>query len=281
MISSNKIEEKKMNMENILTIDLGNSDMVTVVYRPDGEILYRDRVKSIKRSEEYDESSFSHIKDSCICEIDLVVLSCVVPAVRDRVIEILKATFQCEVLNVTPEYSGFNLGLEESRELGADFIASGWGALRKYDTPVIIVDMGTASKISVVEAPNKFLGGIIQPGLGTLIDVIAESIPHLPRVPLEKPDSVIGYSTETFLQSGIIFGAFESLRGLAERMERELGRDATIIFTGGYSNLYTDEDYIFDFDLVNIGLLEYALRCVAGDIRRAEEGLYNFLEQRK
>ena len=275
------LNEKKMIMKNILTMDLGNSDTVIVIYDLEGNVQYRKRQFSIKTSEGYDAESFIDILENYPVEVDLVVLSCVVPAVTEVVVTVLRSTFNCDVINVTAEYSGFSLGLEESAELGADFIASGWGALRKYKPPVIIVDMGTASKISIVDAPDKFLGGIIQPGLGTLAEVINSSIPHLPKVELTKPDSVIGYSTTTFLQSGIVYGAFESLRGMAERMERELGKECTIVFTGGYSNLYTDEDYIFHFDLVNIGLLEYGLRYEKGLIKRSVEGLYNFLEQRK
>lgn len=269
-----------MNMNNILTVDIGNSDIKTILYDDKKNELFRMRKKTIKDPELISEGIFLELKEKIGIKVDLIVLSCVVPAITKEIIHALNYAFNSEIINVTPEYSGFNLGLEESKELGADFIASGWGAMGNYNEPVIIIDMGTASKISVVDEPNKFLGGIIQPGLGTLISVINSSIPHLPKVPLEKPDSVIGYSTTTFLQSGIVYGAFESLLGLAKRMEKELGRECTIVFTGGYSNLYKEEPYIFDFDLVNAGLLEYGLRFKAGLIERSKTGFYNFINQR-
>lgn len=271
MISS---KEKEMSdlMENILTVDVGNSDIVFIIYNENKDIVYKKRIPTEKNPEFYKENTFKFIKEEFKENINLTVTSIVVPTIRENLKTSLREISNGEIVDVVPLYSGFDVGYEESKELGADFIASGWGALYSYKKPSIIIDMGTASKISVVDFPNKFLGGIIQPGIGQLVEIIHNNIPHLPKVQIKKPKTVIGFTTIEFIQSGIIYGAFESLLGLSERMKIELKKDAQIIFTGGYSNLYKDEkgDFVFDFDLVNKGLYVYGKNFQQGLIEKAK-----------
>lgn len=237
----------------LLTIDVGNSNTVFVVYKDNDEI-YSDRMITKK------QDSVSYYKQA-LNRIDLpiedVVLSSVVPGITQ---EVNRAVF--EVFEVVSKVlSGatikdFKINLEVPLEIGADFIATSIGASAKYDAPIIIADIGSATKLTLTSAPMVFDGGVILPGLGTSLNALTSFIPHLPKVPLVVPDRVVGNSTIGAIQSGVMYGLIAQIEGISDRMEKEHGKPCIKILTGGYGELIHSHlpGFIYEPSLLSEGL---------------------------
>ncbi len=239
----------------ILTIDLGNSSLYSIVYDLLGNKITSHRHDTLQEvNKDYYEFIFKNIQHDCQCQFSKIVLSCVVPKIKELVLEVLAELFECEIIVVDTTSVNLEIHLDNPLELGADFIASAYAALSKFEGPSIIIDMGTASKVSVVDHPNVFLGGIIQPGIRQQAIILNQNIPHLPKIQLELPKNVIGNNTIECIQSGIMHGALHSLIGLAHEIEKEIGKECNILFTGGYVNLYDTTKLNYMPDLLNDGL---------------------------
>lgn len=237
----------------ILTIDVGNSSTVSVWYQGD-EQLGVNRVLTEKNTPyEYYVSVFSKLN---ISPSDVVV-GCVVPSIS---VDLRNAI--CFVFNVNPYFVSydtvrdFECYLDNPREIGADFIATTVGAYNLYKSACIVVDVGSATKITVFNKEGSFEGGVIIPGLGISLESMIRSIPHLPMVEMNLPNSVIGKSTNHAIQSGVMNGCLMTIRGFTTAFLDEVGYPCTLVVTGGYSHAFKDAllNYHWSEYLVNEGL---------------------------
>lgn len=245
----------------ILTIDLGNSNIVSVLYDRDGNRLLDDRQMTIKEESyfKYREYLKDLLEDFGNPEIAAVTTSCVVPYLRACLREVIKDTlphakhFQVQ-RDMVPN---MDIHLTEPRELGADLIATAYGALSKYQQPTIIADLGSATKLTIVDQPETFLGGVIMPGISFQAKSLHQMIPHLPRMEVAKPDKIIGHDTMECIQSGIVNGTLAAIIQLAEQIEVEIGKECSWVITGGLAKLFRPEDlgrYEYDEFLLSDGL---------------------------
>lgn len=245
----------------ILTIDIGNSNIVSVLYDDEGAMLFTDRQETIKE-ENYRRyrTFFEQLNENFDQEaLTVITTSCVVPYIRSCVREVLRDMYpHAERYQLQTELvPDMKIMLKEPRELGADIIATSYGAFHKYQQPTIVADLGSATKISVVDEDKTFLGGIIMPGIAFQARSLHQMIPHLPEMEITKPDSIIGHDTMTSIQSGIINGTLAATIELAKEIEEELGRACTWVITGGLAKLFTATDlegYVYDEFLLNDGL---------------------------
>jgi type III pantothenate kinase len=246
----------------LLTLDIGNTNVVAVVYDKKKNRVFSSRFSTVKQ----DALKFytQWLKDNILplrdeWQISAYCLSCVVPSITDQVITALKQVLGIDGINVSvktvPE---FVIHLVHPEELGADFIATSYGAMAKYPLPIILADLGSATKISVLNAKGEFEGGIISPGVGISIDALNRFIPHLPEIKMEVPRHIIGKDTVSSMQSGWLYGTITSVEGMAEKIEHELGESATHVLTGGYSISLHHAFTGFSYDeyLLNEGLFE-------------------------
>ncbi len=145
--------------------------------------------------------------------------------------------------NLQPQIIGHNncgdlkILYQPAASVGADRLCGAVAAVSQYGSPVIVVDLGTATVFDVVNSESTYLGGVIAPGVATAVDALHRSTSLLPSVDLEFPESVIGSTTETAIQSGILHGAIEMIDGLIEKIWRALGTEATVVATGGFAPL--------------------------------------------
>ena len=135
--------------------------------------------------------------------------------------------------------TGLNICIDDPGQVGADLVVGAVAALKLAEPPLIVIDMGTATTITVVDEGNKFLGGAILPGLNLSMEALASGTSLLPRVSLDAPEKVISTNTVECMQSGAIYGSAAMIDGMIERMEAELGRRATVIATGGLAGRVT------------------------------------------
>jgi type III pantothenate kinase len=153
--------------------------------------------------------------------------------------------------------TGVRIRMDNPREVGADRIVDAVAAHHLYGGPVIIVDLGTATTFDTISEEGDYLGGAISPGIVTAAEAMFSRTAMLPRVELARPSLAIGTNTISAMQSGIVFGYVGLVEGMVARIQKELGKKARVIATGGYAELITKETKIIDGarpDLTLIGL---------------------------
>jgi type III pantothenate kinase len=133
--------------------------------------------------------------------------------------------------------SGMAILYDDPREVGPDRIANAIGAFHLYGGPSLVVDMGTATTFEAISAAGEYLGGAITPGVAISMEALFQHAAALRRVELVEPRSVIGRSTAESIQSGVIYGFAAQVDGLVRRIKGELSAEATVVATGGLSEL--------------------------------------------
>lgn len=244
----------------ILTVDVGNSNTVSRAYR-NGQKGKEFRFDTVK--EDAYAYYVNEFKAMNLEQVDKIVVSCVVPRIENEIRKALFDVFGNQPLFINAStIKNFTIHLENPLEIGADFIATAFGAIANYPLPAIIADIGSATKLTVIDEDGSFKGGVILPGLGTSTDAMYRYIPHLPKVPLVLPETVIGTSTIGAIQSGFIYGLIAQIEALSDMLQDEMGVTCTKILTGGYANIIESvmADFVFDPDLLNDGLYEIVER---------------------
>jgi len=244
----------------ILTIDVGNSSVLVVGYS-NNKNIFENRQDTIKvEVVPHYIQYFEMIKEMCEKKEDVegIVMSCVVPLINDAILSCIVDVFEIEPLIVTGDLiQTFENRLTNPQEIGADLLATTMAVLENNLYPACVVDIGTASKITVINENGAFLGGVIAPGIGISAMALNKSIPHLPPIELKIPRKVIGVDTVSAIQSGVMYGLIGSVEGICNSIELELHQPLRRIITGGYSNLVHSCMPSFEFMpyLLNEGLL--------------------------
>ena len=131
-------------------------------------------------------------------------------------------------------------------------------ALAEYKPPLIILDLGTASTMSVIDRQANYRGGVIIPGVRLSLEALAARAAQLQNISMEAPKRVIGTNTIACMQSGLIYGQASMFDGMIDRIEDELGEKATIVATGGLARpvlVHCKHEVIIDDDLLIKGLM--------------------------
>ena len=221
----------------ILTLDIGNA-VVTVCCVEAGRRLCRFQLSSDKNrtTDEYAAmlTLLARSEGTELSGAAGAVIASVVPQLTAVLAPAVKRCTGHVPLIVGPGVkSGRNIRRDDPTELGGDLVAAAVAATERYPLPCIIVDMGTATAVGVIDERGCYIGGLICPGVGLSQSSLARSASQLPDVSLEKPRRVIGRNTRDSMRSGLIHGAAAMLDGVLERVESELGRPAaSVVVTG-------------------------------------------------
>lgn len=166
------------------------------------------------------------------------IISSVVPPVFNEVCRAASQLVGRKPMAVAPGLkTGLNIHMDVPSRVGSDRIVNAVAALDRYAPPLILIDMGTATTIDVVDEGSHYLGGCIIPGVGVSLDALTAQAAQLPGIQLGKPGSVIGRNTEDCMRSGVMYGAAAMLDGMLDRIEAELGKPAAAIATGGAASI--------------------------------------------
>ena len=245
----------------LLAIDIGNTNLVIGCIKED-KILFKARIATdrLRTSDQYgvEIKNMMEAYGVQLADIDDCIISSVVPpvfnSVRTGVIKILGK----QPMVVGPGLkTGLNIHMDVPSQVGSDRIVIAVAALAEYSAPLILMDLGTATTIEVVEPDNVYLGGIIFPGVRVSLDALTSRTSQLPGISLDKPKQVIGKNTVDCMRSGMMYGTAAMLDGLVDRIEEELGHTSTIIATGGLAQLITPlckHDIILEKNLLIKGL---------------------------
>ena len=229
----------------LLAIDIGNTQPTIGLYRAeegvaplDDELVAHWRIatepahtadqvlNALQGVFSFTESRLSHVHD--------VVIASVVPPLTATWGEAVRHFLEKEahIVHASADY-GLPIHYDNPHEIGADRIADALAAKAIYGAPAVVVDLGTATNIEVVDCEGAFAGGIIAPGLMTSADALFRAAARLAAVDIEQPAHVVGKTTKEAMQSGLTFGEVARIDGLVERIFDELGYRAPVIATGG------------------------------------------------
>ena len=172
--------------------------------------------------------------------IDDVCLASVVPALTNVWQQVAERVTGCKPVVVNPgTKTGLPMRYGNPAEVGADRVADAVAAIELYGAPVIVVDLGTATNIEVIDKHGAFLGGIIAPGMATGAEALFSHAARIPQIDLAIPEKVIGTNTKEAVHSGLVLGEATRIDGLVERIFDELGYTTPVIATGGLSGYIT------------------------------------------
>ena len=245
----------------ILTVDIGNSNIV--LGGVEGEqILFEARLRTdpTKTSDEYciDLKMILEVYDVQSADVEGAIIASVVPQVLNSVQTALKKLIGKTALVVGPGLkTGLNIKVENPSQTGADLVVGCVAALREHKAPLIVIDMGTATTVVVLDKDGAFIGGSISPGVKISLDALTDRTALLPGLQLDQPKKAIGRKTIDCMRSGIMLGNACMLDGLVDRMEEELGYKTTVVATGGIAKFVVPmckREMIYDKDLLIKGL---------------------------
>lgn len=224
----------------LLAIDIGNTNITLGGYIGE-KLCFVTRIATDRNmtADQYAVQLDGVIKlyGHSTAEVEDAVISSVVPSAGTAVSGAVKMLTAKEPLVVGPGVkTGLNIKIDNPAQLGADLAAGAVGALGKYPLPCIIIDMGTATTLSVLDENGTFLGGAIAAGIRSTLDALTSHTSQLPSIYIDAPKSIIGKNTVESMQAGLVIGAAAMLDGLIERTESELGKTATVVATGGLAS---------------------------------------------
>jgi len=245
----------------ILTIDVGNSNIV-IGGVEGNDIVFeaRLRTEATKTSDQYcvDLKILLDVYGIAVDTIEGSIIASVVPQVLNSMQTAVKKLTGKSSLVVGPGLkTGLNILLENPAQTGADLVVGCVAALREHQPPMIIIDMGTATTMVVLDKNGALVGGCICPGGKISMDALTDKTALLPGLQLDQPKKAIGRNTIDCMRSGIMMGTACMLDGMVERMEEELGCKTTVIATGGIGKFITPmcrTPMIYDKDLLIKGL---------------------------
>lgn len=221
----------------LLVIDIGNTNIKFGLFEGEElKMLARVSTDKKKTSDEFAGEFYSVLsvygfgKD----DIDGCIISSVVPQVLRMVRQAVVTTLGIDPLIVGPGIkTGLNIKIDNPSSTGADLVTGCVAALHLYSAPSIVISMGTATTIIVLDKSGAMIGGAISPGVGISMSALAEKTALLPCVAMDAPKKVVGKNTDECIRSGVIIGNACMIDGMIDRINEEMGAQCTVVATGG------------------------------------------------
>jgi type III pantothenate kinase len=213
------------NSKKTLFLDIGNSSIKVAFRNNNAWEKSTDNFKSVT----YLISWLNQHKDSIQ---DLVVAS-----VRKDHFELLKnQVTEFEIKNIEiSEVPEHNLNYETPKTLGIDRFLGCLGAYAQEKQSVVVVDAGSACTIDIMNENGVYQGGVIMPGLQSILNIFKTSAPELPTIEIEIPTKFPGKSTAESLQWGQVAFFVDGINASLKRYQESFG-DFSLYLTGGDAN---------------------------------------------
>lgn len=245
----------------IIALDMGNTNIVVGVLE-NKNVLRSFRIATDKKKTTVDflvqlKTMFDFYKID-LSECEGAILSSVVPELTLQLKEAIEKLLDKEVLLIGPGVkTGLNIKIDNPTTLGSDRVCDAVSAIEEYPLPIIIIDMGTATTLSIIDENKTHIGGMIIPGVKTSLNALSQNASQLPFISIEAPKKVIGKNTVDCMKSGIVYSNACMIDGLIDRINEELNMKATVICTGGNAKTiinYCKSDIIYEENLLLKGL---------------------------
>lgn len=248
----------------ILAIDMGNTNIV-IGCVDEEKVLFEERLATdLSKTELEYVVIFKTVLELYGIEKEKVtgaIISSVVPQLVNIIKSAVYKLIKVDPMVVGPGVkTGLNILMDEPRRVGSDLIVDAVAAINNYGTPVIVIDMGTATTMSVIDRKGNYIGGVIMPGIRVSVDSLVSRTAQLQRISLDAPDKVIGKNTINCMKSGVIYGNASCIDGMIDRLAEEMGEspdDVKVVATGGLARVILPEcrhNIIQDDELLLKGL---------------------------
>tara|TARA_B100001029_G_C14992283_1_gene412761 strand:- start:99 stop:875 length:777 start_codon:yes stop_codon:yes gene_type:complete len=249
-------------MNNLITIDIGNSNVDLGLF-DNNKLIHSAKISTQDNKSEFEIATsikqLLKITDKT-AQNTKTIISSVVPnktQIVSKASEILtnKKPLVLSHDNNLPIINKYN----PPEDVGIDRLVDSIAAVKLYGKPNIILDIGTCLVFNAITKNNEYIGGSILPGLNMASESLANSTALLRPVELRIPENIIGNNTTESIQSGIILGYVELIKGVFNKYKKIVSKDHDIklIITGGGGELIIpklDFEYIYNEKLSFIGL---------------------------
>lgn len=246
----------------VFAVDIGNTNIVVGCFERDA-FLFTERMSTDRAATVLEYTVLLKTVLELYGLTDTVfegsILSSVVPPLTGILREAVRRAAQTDPLIVGAGIkTGLRIQLDDPAAVGSDRVADAVAASTLYPCPVIVVDMGTATTISVVDSKHTFLGGLIIPGVRVALDSLSSRASQLPVISLEPSKKIIAKNTIDCMKSGIVYHTASGIDGVIDRISEELGEPCTVVATGGNAPKiipYCRHEIISDGQLLLKGLM--------------------------
>ena len=246
----------------IFAIDIGNTNIVAGCIDKE-KTYFIERLSTVRTKTELEYAvdiktllDIYHIKKN---DIEGCIISSVVPQITNAVKLAAEKILKKEVMVLGPGVkTGLNIMMDNPGSLGADLVANAVAGIAEYPLPLAIIDMGTASTVSVVDEKKHYVGGMIFPGINISLDALTARASQLSGISIDAPRRIIGKNTIECMKSGVIYSNAAALDGIVERIGEELGKEPFVVATGGLAKKivpYCKKKIVLDEDLLLKGLM--------------------------
>jgi type III pantothenate kinase len=220
----------------LLAVDVGNTQTVFGLYTDD---VLGERFRIATEAQRTGDELGALLADFVDFDaLEGMVLSSTVPRLVREYEHVAERWAKAELLVVGPGVkTGIQIHYDDPREIGPDRVMNAVAAKEKYGAPAIVVDFGTSTNFDVVGTAGDYVGGVLAPGVEISMDALFARAARLVKVDYVEPPTVIGKTTATALQSGLVYGFAGQVDGIVDAIRRELGADAVAVATGGLADL--------------------------------------------
>ena len=227
----------------ILGIDVGNTNIV-IGCLEDGKVFNTVRVRTVPGLTAAECGiQFKQLFDFFGIDrhgFEGAILSSVVPPVTEPLRQAVEMLTGVKCMLVGPGMkTGMNVRIDDPGTLGCDLVVGGVAAIEEYGVPVIVLDLGTATTITLIDENKCFRGGAILPGVKLSYAALAAGTSLLPDISITPPKKCVATNTVDCMRSGAVFGTAATIDGMVERMEDELGKPCKVVATGGLASSIT------------------------------------------
>lgn len=220
----------------LLAVDVGNTNIMLGTI-DNGEIVNIVRIHTeprytaaeygiqLRQLLDYYEIDPRQLNDAIICSV--------VPPVTEALREAIFHQTGLKCMLVGPGIkTGMNVRIDDPSTLAGDLAVGSVAAIACYGAPAIVLNMGTATTMTVVDEKGTYRGGIIVPGVELGLQALSAGTSLLPDISVTPPRKVIATNTVDAMRSGAVFATAAMIDGVIERMEQELGQRCKVIATG-------------------------------------------------
>jgi type III pantothenate kinase len=220
----------------LLAVDVGNTQTVFGLFDGGGLTAHWRIATEAHRTGDELGALVTRFLD--LERVDGICLASTVPQLVHQYEAFAERYAEAPLLVVGPGVrTGIPIRYDDPREVGPDRIANSVAGKERYGAPCIVVDFGTSTNFDIVSSEGEYVGGVLAPGVEISMEALFERAARLIMVDFSEPPAVIGKTTASGLQSGLVYGFAGLVDGVVGRIRKELAAEAPAIATGGLAEL--------------------------------------------
>ena len=216
--------------------DIGNTDIKICLFDKNCKAVKKLILKTNLISNKYLASNLNFLTKYS-GKINIILFSSVVPPIYSVIRKFLKNKLKKKCI----ELKQLNLNklvkiMVNKKQVGSDRISNAIGIINKKSN-YIILDFGTATTFDVV-IKDKYLGGVIAPGVNLSLKTLISKASLIPPVNLSKISKIVGTNTSSAVKSGFYWGYTGLIDNIIKLIIKQTNKPFKIILTGGLANLF-------------------------------------------